>query len=175
MKDNRVEEIIADTPLKLDVTTMTPVYGITVGDVERVLDEVHPDAKIRFKCGETMFNVDSLEVDQSFSMKRGDLSGVLVEATLVFTEAPPPITDALTDDQFAAVEAQKDATLPAWQARLLKERDELGQKLAKLRGAIKQPDFRLLLEPAREKLVVQETIMFLYYEILGQRIKEMGA
>jgi hypothetical protein len=139
------------------------------------LTRVPGDTVVNFCHGGIKFNVDSLEIktDIQCLMERVGLGHILDEevksASLVLV---PPITDAFTDEQINAVEqVKKNATLSDWYARLIKERDELGAKLATHREMFTDPRFGEFTELVREQLVLQESVMSTYYLILNQRIK----
>jgi hypothetical protein len=57
------------------------------------------------------------------------------------------------------------------QVRLLREREELHDRLFKLQDAIRKPTFRLITVPDRDLLVSQSRAMESYLRILDKRIQ----
>ena len=70
-----------------------------------------------------------------------------------------------------AIAENEESKMSDWLEGLIVERDELNQKLARLERFLKSDDFNNLDLTNRVMLSLQAKIMFLYLEILDQRIQ----
>jgi hypothetical protein len=148
--------------------------SVTVKDIMDAVGRMPDSIVVDFVYDDVVLDIEKLEIhtEASGPVERGELSKILEEVKSASLVLVPPITDAFTDEQINAVEqVKKNATLSDWYACLIKERDELGAKLATLREMFTDPRFGEFTELVREQLVLQESVLSTYYLILNQRIK----